>query len=105
MTRDQMTILSAKAIGLKVGYSNNFGGLTVGEPYSRGEYEWNPLFSSSDALMLAAMTGQAIFIDLPHDRPTYASSGAFSKKHGKDKLDAVRWVITRYAAEIGKAMS
>lgn len=104
MTRDQMTILSAKAIGLKVGYSNNVGGFSVGEPYSRGEYEWNPLFSDCDAMQLAVATGQAVFTALPHDKPSYASSGNFTKKHGRDAQAAVRWVITRHAAEIGKAM-
>ena len=103
MTRDQMTILSAKAIGLKAGYSNNFGGFSVGEPYSRGEYEWNPLCSDRDAMLLAVETGQAVFTGLPHDRPTYASSGNFSKKYRGDKAAAVRWVITRCAAEIGKS--
>ena len=107
MTEDEITILSAKAVGLKVGYSNNFGGYSVGEPYSKGEYEWNPIFSDRDTMHLICEKK----INVSHGRD-FVSATVFRptihiKLHVTDDLDRdnqIKLAVATCAAEIGKSM-
>ena len=104
---DALLPLAAKAIGLKVQYSNNWGDYSIGEPYSKNEQRWNPLEFDKDAFCL--LVELEMTIDFQQD-----SVSVFSKlfdrfdippciRHfGDDKKQNTRIAIVQCAAEIGK---
>lgn len=101
--------LAAKASGLKAQYSDNFGDFSIGEPYTKGEKQWNPLTEDGDALRLAVQLKLQI-------TPGTYNKDEFTAFHSglgeaiehwsalQDENAATRRAIVRAAAEIGKSM-
>lgn len=106
MSDEELIMLAAKAAGLTIQYSNNFGDFTIGEPYSRGEYRWNPLDNDGDAFRLMV----ALSLDIVFDGPS-GMRVDYVDDRGKlctveqlvlaDLAAAVRRTIVRAAAELG----
>lgn len=96
--------LAAKAAGLKVQYSDNWGDYSIGEPYSKGEKRWNPLTDDGDALRLAVSIQLLVNVG---DFMAYATDGEFKAEEmsdGQDIYEATRRCIVRAAAEIGRSL-
>ncbi|WP_039754916.1 hypothetical protein [Chromobacterium haemolyticum] len=108
MTDHELIEFAAKAAGIDVHYSDNWGDFSVGEPYSRDECRWNPLTDDGDALRLAAKldieTGRALGNDWWAKH--YASPNVFRESierpdGSQDPSAAIRRAIVRAAANIG----
>jgi len=93
---EQLILLAAKAAGLKVQYSNNYGDFSIGEPYSRGEVRWNPLTDDGDAFRLA------VRLDLFDENGLFIHALAVAMNEFPGALQATRYAIVRTAAEMGK---
>lgn len=102
MEDDQLLMFAAKASGLSVQFSNNYGDFSIGKPYSREEVRWNPLDDDGDALRLAVKLGIGINF--------YPDSDSVAANIGHDEIIAemddfgTRRAIVRVAAEIGRRM-
>jgi len=99
------------AAGNGASYSENFGDFTTGIQRTRIEKRWNPLKDDGDALRLAVRIG--IVVDAPRLSAisgSRLSAGHNDWTHGDDDgccsdEQAVRYAITKVAAEIGKRMA
>lgn len=105
----ELILMAAKAVGLKIQYSNNVGGFSIGEPYSIGEREWNPLHDNSDALCLALKLGLCIQpipeCDTVQVYQMHSFTGEPFNVHTAANGDIeLRIIIVQAAAEIGRAM-
>lgn len=112
MNDRELLELAAEAAGIKdFGYSQNFGGYTSGEPYSKDEYRWNPLQNDGDAFRLAVKLGLSVIqqSSISGPEPVSAASGfgvddfkRFSCKYDGGPLSATRRSIVLAAAEIAR---
>lgn len=115
---ERLILLAAKAAGLKVQYSNNYGDFSIGEPYSKGETRWNPIEDDGDALRLLAVIarhaafrfsagktihGNNILLDLETSAPKTVQVASLDSGEG-DVAKSMRRIIVSAAAEIGKKM-
>lgn len=107
--------LAAKSIGKTGQYSNNVGGFSFGEPYSREERSWNPLFDDGDAFRLAADLSLDIQYDCYPNNMNATCRKAFRVRvwgfqwfkedfDEGSKMGAIRRVIVQAAANIGRRM-
>ena len=103
MNDRELLELAAKAAGLSVQYSDNFGDFSIGEPYSPGEIRWNALTDDGDALRLAVKTQLEISIFRDHVT-AYHRSGWCDELFRDDAYAATRRAIVRAAAAIGAAL-
>ena len=61
---DRLIIRAGESIGLRLTYSDNHGGWSRGEPYTKTDFEFNPILHNEDALELA----EKLELDIPFGR-------------------------------------
>lgn len=118
MNDQELLEMAAKAAGLKAQYSENYGGFSIGEPYSKGEFRWNPLDDDGDAFRLAFTLRLNIkFLggfkqvqaarESDSNEKRYDLFGIVGYGPGTARdpvIENARRAIVRAAAEIGKSM-
>lgn len=99
MTDRELLELAAKAAGIEIWWTDNYGGVFLRQ---RGcPVIWNPITNDADALRLAVKTGLAVSICAGY---TAILDCKTREEHGDDPLAATRRAIVRAAAEIGRSM-
>jgi hypothetical protein len=106
---ERTLLLAAKAAGVKIQWSNNFGDFTIGEPYSRGEVRWNPREDDGDAMRLLCIVWKfksAQGVDFWRSGPVklLAAFNELFAALAAGEPAKVRHAIVAVAAEIGSGM-
>lgn len=112
MTNRELLEMAAKAAGITIRWERECGVIRARQQSGGYCGIWNPLADDGDALRLVVALRISIDFASPHSKPidriqaSARSNGNMSciEKFRSDELVATRRVITRAAAEIGKAM-
>ena len=108
MTDREYLELAAKAAGIEIWWTYNYGGVFLRQ---RGcPVIWNPITNDADALRLAVKLGLHLSQQLSYVAVMQPHGGAGShllqwiEQYNNDPLAATRRAIVRAAAEIGRSM-
>ena len=108
MSDRELLMLAAKAAGIELWWTDNYGGVFLRQKHS--PVIWNPLTKDEDALRMAVKLGMTVDIG---SRPVAFTDASVIRDdmrigadeyHEGDPYAATRRAIVRAAAEIGRTM-